>query len=67
MHDSGKNNTHTQRGQQRIKKRECVRAGDGELKDLLLPQADRLSGGGCWVVAQLALINTRLILPHDSP
>lgn len=45
----------------------CVRARDGELKDLLLPQADRLSGEGCWVVAQPALINTRLILPHDSP
>lgn len=45
----------------------CVRARDGELKDLLLPQADRLSGEGCRVVAQPALINTRLILPHDSP
>lgn len=66
--------THTE-GQQRIKKKAgesvcaCVRVcvGDGELKDLPLPQADRLSGEGCWVMAQTALINTRLILPHDSP
>lgn len=41
-------------GPRRIKHRLSVCARDGELKDLLLPQADRLSEEGCRVVAQPA-------------
>lgn len=74
VHDSDKNNTHRRTTKDKKKSGRvcvcvctCVCVGDGELKDLPLPQADRLSGEGCWVMAQTALINTRLILPHDSP
>lgn len=33
--------------------------GDGELKDLLLLQVDRLSEEECWIVAQPAAINIK--------